>query len=96
MCVVIAAAIATSAFQPADRPGSVQNIAASPLRTQKGMPLLMVEPPSEKAIVIGAASVGAVAGVYFFGDLFYATALAIICAYGATTTGRFGGSQQRS
>jgi len=45
---------------------------------------------SSKPTIIGAASVGAIVGVYFFHELQAGVILAAILAYAATTTSQFG------
>lgn len=46
--------------------------------------------PSEKATIIGAASVGGILGVYLFHDLSAGVLLAAALAYGATLSNSFG------
>ena len=50
----------------------------------------MRDEPSDKAITIGAACVGGIVGVYFFGDLGTAVFLAVVGAYGSTLSNGFG------
>ena len=50
----------------------------------------MQDEPSDKAITIGAACVGGIVGVYFFGDLGTAVFLAVVGAYGSTLSNGFG------
>merc|ERR1719337_206768 len=50
----------------------------------------MQDEPTDKAITIGAACVGGVVGVYFFGDLGTAVFLAVVGAYGSTLSNGFG------
>lgn len=52
--------------------------------------ITMVEEPSGKAVVIGAAAVGGVVGVYLFHELSTGVLLACIAAYGATLSNSFG------
>ena len=49
-----------------------------------------MDEPSDKAVAIGAASVGGILGVYLFGDLGTAAFLAIVGAYGSTLSNGFG------
>merc|ERR1719174_3195895 len=49
-----------------------------------------MEEPSDKAVAIGAASVGGILGVYLFGDLGTAVFLSCLGAYGATLSNGFG------
>lgn len=46
--------------------------------------------PSDKAVTIGAAAVGGIAGVYFFHELSTAVFLAAVFAYGSTLSNGFG------
>merc|ERR1719163_2746768 len=50
--------------------------------------------PSDKAVTIGAASVGGILGVYLFGDLGTAVFLACLGAYGSTLTNGFGNASK--
>merc|ERR1719352_1449875 len=50
----------------------------------------MMAEPSDKAVTVGAASVGGILGVYFFGDLGTAVFLAALGAYGSTLSNGFG------
>jgi len=87
---LLAAALAlASGFQaPATKLGGAQIAATRSLRPVA--PLMMADEPSDKAVVIGAASVGGVLGVYFFGDLSTTVILAAVFAYAATTSSSFG------
>jgi len=79
-----------SAFQaPATKLGGSSQLAAS-VRPARAAPLMMADEPEGKAVVIGAAAVGGIAGVYFFGDLSTTVILSLIFAYGATTSSGFG------
>jgi len=49
-----------------------------------------MDEPTDKAVAIGAASVGGILGVYLFGDLGTAAFLAIVGAYGSTLSNGFG------
>jgi len=49
-----------------------------------------MEEPSDKAVTVGAAAVGGVLGVYFFGDLGTAVFLSALGAYGSTLSNSFG------
>jgi hypothetical protein len=51
---------------------------------------ITMEEPSDKAVVIGAAAVGGVIGVYLFHELSTGVLLAITGAYGATLSNGFG------
>jgi len=51
---------------------------------------ITMEEPSDKAVVIGAAAVGGVVGVYLFHELSTGVLLACIAAYGATLSNGFG------
>ena len=53
-----------------------------------------MEDPSDKAVAIGAASVGGILGVYLFGDLGTAVFLACLGAYGSTLTNGFGSASK--
>merc|ERR1719310_1999200 len=55
-----------------------------------------MEEPSEKAVTIGAASVGGILGVYLFGDLGTAVFLACVGAYGSTLTNGFGSATKNA
>ena len=50
----------------------------------------MWQEPSDRAIAIGAAGVGAVVGVYLFHDLYTSILCAAAFSYGSTTAGRWG------
>merc|ERR1719253_1194566 len=50
--------------------------------------------PTDKAVTIGAASVGGIIGVYLFGDLGTAVFLACLGAYGSTLTNSFGSASK--
>merc|ERR1719482_733365 len=63
---------------------------AASMAPMRAAPLMMADEPSEKAVVIGAAAVGGVAGVYLFGDLGTAVFISLLCAYGSTTSSGFG------
>jgi len=93
----LAAALAlASGFQaPATKLGGSQTPAAS-LAPRAVAPLMMADEPSDKAKVIGAAAVGGVFGVYFFGDLSTTVILSLIFAYGATTASSFGSFASKS
>merc|ERR1719218_318785 len=52
--------------------------------------LIVMEEPSDKAVVIGAAAVGGVVGVYLFHELSTGLFLAAVLAYGATLSNSFG------
>jgi len=51
---------------------------------------ITMEEPSDKAVVIGAAAVGGIVGVYLFHELSTGVLLACVGAYGATLTNSFG------
>lgn len=50
-----------------------------------------MEEPSDKAVIVGAAAVGGIFGVYFFHELGSGILWACILAYGATMSNSFGG-----
>merc|ERR1719181_2677158 len=56
----------------------------------------MMADTSDKAVTIGAASVGGILGVYFFGDLGTAVFLAALGAYGSTLTNSFGSATKNA
>lgn len=51
---------------------------------------IVMEEPSEKATIIGAAAVGGLLGVYLFGELSWGVGLSLTLAYAATTGSKFG------
>ena len=51
---------------------------------------ITMEEPSDKAVVVGAAAVGGILGVYLFHELSTGVILAIVAAYGATLSNSFG------
>jgi len=51
---------------------------------------ITMEEPSDKAVIIGAASIGGIVGVYLFHELSTGVILACIAAYGATLSNSFG------
>jgi hypothetical protein len=53
-----------------------------------------MEDPSDKAVAIGAASVGGILGVYLFGDLGTAVFLSCLGAYGSTLSNGFGSASK--
>merc|ERR1719174_1148958 len=53
-----------------------------------------MDEPGDKAVTIGAASVGGIIGVYLFGDLGTAVFLACLGAYGSTLTNGFGSASK--
>jgi small ligand-binding sensory domain FIST len=55
---------------------------------------VMVEEPTEKAVVIGAAALGGIVGVYLFHELSAGVLLAITLAYGATLSNGFGNASK--
>jgi len=59
-------------------------------------PVMMVEEPSEKAMVIGAAAVGGILGVYLFHELSTGVILASVFAYAATTESKVGEITKKS
>ena len=89
--MLLASALALcSAFQaPASamRASQLPAVTVAPVRAA---PLMMADEPSEKAVLIGAAAVGGVAGVYLFGDLGTSVFLSAVFAYASTTTSGFG------
>jgi len=70
---------------------SVSNGARSRVAASRVAPsTIVMEDPSDKAVVIGAAAVGGALGVYLFHELSTGVLLACVAAYGATTTTSFG------
>merc|ERR1719389_327409 len=51
---------------------------------------IMAEDPSDKAVVVGAAAVGGIVGVYLFHELSTGVIFASVLAYAATTSSKFG------
>jgi len=84
--VLLAALLATaSAFQaPTMLPRS--KVAASRVAPAP----IMAEDPSDKAVVVGAAAVGGLVGVYLFHELSTGVIFASALAYAATTSSKFG------
>jgi hypothetical protein len=86
--VILAACIAlASGFQS---PALTSKVGASKLVAPVRTAAVTMEEPSNKAVTIGAASVGGVLGVYFFHELSTAVVLAVALAYGSTLTNGFG------
>jgi len=89
--LVLASALAlASAFQAPASKASFSQLPAASMAPVRAAPLMMADEPEGKAVVIGAAAIGGIAGVYFFGDLSTTVILSLIFAYGATTTSGFG------
>jgi len=57
---------------------------------------ITMEEPSGKAVVIGAASIGGLVGVYLFHELSTAVVLACVGAYGATLSNGFGEASKKA
>jgi len=55
---------------------------------------IMMEEPDEKAVVIGAAAVGGLLGIYLFHELSVGVLLAIALSYGATCSNSFGNASK--
>jgi hypothetical protein len=79
-----------SAFQAPASAMRVSQLPAATVSPVRAAPLMMADEPSDKAVVIGAAAVGGVAGVYLFGDLGTSVFLSVVCAYASTTSSGFG------
>jgi len=71
-------------------PASKVGAPARPLVSQPRFAAARMDEPSDKAVTIGAASVGGILGVYLFKDLGTAVFLACALAYGSTLTNQFG------
>ena len=68
--MILAASLALcSAFQAPASAMRASQLPAATMSPVRASPLMMAEEPSDKAVVIGAAAVGGIAGVYLFGDL---------------------------
>lgn len=84
---LLAAVLAVaSAFQAPVTPLSHSKLAMSRVAPAQ----IVMEEPSDKAVVVGAAAVGGVVGVYLFHELSTGLFLAAVLAYGATLTNGFG------
>lgn len=87
--VLLAALLAVaSAFQAPVSPASRSKLAMSRMTPAQ----IVMEEPSDKAVVVGAASVGGILGVYLFHELSTGLLLAAALAYGATLSNSFGGA----
>jgi len=85
--VLLAALFAVaSAFQAPVAPLSRSKLAMSRVAPAQ----IVMEEPSDKAVVIGAAAVGGIVGVYLFHELSTGLILAAGLAYGATLSNSFG------
>mmetsp|Transcript_24648 Transcript_24648/g.30727 ORF Transcript_24648/g.30727 Transcript_24648/m.30727 type:complete len:185 (-) Transcript_24648:390-944(-) len=84
------AATAAALHAPIAAPAMHSRVAASRVATVP----VMLEEPSEKATVIGAAALGGILGVYFFHELSAGVLLAITLAYGATLSNGFGNASK--
>eukprot|EP00322_Chrysochromulina_rotalis_P020231 CAMPEP_0115838192 /NCGR_PEP_ID=MMETSP0287-20121206/5603_1 /TAXON_ID=412157 /ORGANISM="Chrysochromulina rotalis, Strain UIO044" /LENGTH=183 /DNA_ID=CAMNT_0003291713 /DNA_START=38 /DNA_END=589 /DNA_ORIENTATION=+ len=85
LAALVAAAAAFQAPGMASKMGA-SKVVATPARVA---PLSMSE-PTDKAVTIGAASVGGLIGVYFFHELSTAVVLSVIFAYSSTLSNSFG------
>ena len=86
--LIAALAVAAAGFNaPASKAALAPRAAVSAPRFAD---VSMQTDPSDKAVTIGAASVGGILGVYLFGDLGTAVFLACLGAYGSTLTNGFG------
>jgi len=91
-CVLVASlAAAAAGFQG---PASKMGVQARPMVSQPRFAAARMDEPSDKAVTIGAASVGGILGVYLFKDLGTSVFLACLLAYGSTLTNSFGSSTQ--
>ena len=89
--MLLASALALcSAFQAPASAMRVSQLPAASLAPVRAAPVMMADEPSDKAVVIGAAAVGGIAGVYLFGDLGTSVFLSLVFAYASTTTSGFG------
>ena len=93
--LVACLAAAASGF---NAPASKLNLAAArpAASTPRFAAARMADEPSDKAVTIGAASVGGILGVYLFGDLGTAVFLACVGAYGSTLTNGFGNASKNA
>jgi len=87
LLLLLAFAAAASAFH--------QGIAAprfeSKLAVSRVAPShVVMEEPSEKAVVVGAAAVGGLVGIYLFKEISAGILWAVVLAYGATLSNGFG------
>lgn len=87
---VVAAASALQA--PLAAPRVASRLAAS--RVAPAAITMMEDEPGDKAVVIGAAAVGGILGVYLFHELSAGVLLAIVLAYGATLSNSFGNASK--
>lgn len=86
--IVIAAIMALAAgFQS---PAIFSKVDGSKLGSPARAAVVTMEEPTDKAVTVGAATVGGVVGVYFFHELSTAVVLAIAFAYGSTLSNGFG------
>lgn len=85
---IIAFAAAVDAFQA---PAVLTSFSTSPFSRVASEQLIMQE-SSDKSVVIGAAAVGGIAGVYLFHELSAGVLLAGALAYSATLSNEFGSS----
>jgi len=92
IAVVAALATAAAGFQA---PASKAALAAArPAASAPRFAAARMEEASDKAVAVGAASVGGILGVYFFGDLGTAVFLACLGAYGSTLSNGFGSASK--
>merc|ERR1719201_1748916 len=84
--LLLALVAAASAFQGIAAPRFGSKLAAS----RDAPSHLVMEEPSEKAAVIGAAAVGGLVGIYLFKEISAGILWATVLAYGATLSNGFG------
>merc|ERR1719198_2341214 len=88
LTIVAALAAAAAGFNAPASKAALS--AARPAVSAPRFAAVRMEEPSDKAITIGAASVGGILGVYLFGDLGTAVFLSLVTAYGSTLSNGFG------
>mmetsp|Transcript_22032 Transcript_22032/g.36389 ORF Transcript_22032/g.36389 Transcript_22032/m.36389 type:complete len:184 (-) Transcript_22032:35-586(-) len=81
---------AAAAFQSPAAPLLSSKIAASRVAPSR----IAMEEPSEKAVIVGAASVGGFVGMYLFHEISAGILLASTLAYGATLGNSFGSASK--
>merc|ERR1719327_378165 len=80
-CLAVAAAFQAPA---------VSKLPSSQLTSPARTAMVTMQEPSDKAVVIGAAAVGGIVGIYLFKELSTGVFLAALFAYGSTLTNSFG------
>jgi len=80
-CLAVAAAFQAPA---------VSKLSSSQLAAPARTAMVTMDEPGDKAIVVGAAAVGGIVGVYLFKELSTGVFLAALFAYGSTLTNSFG------